>query len=234
MLMIYVRTFTVAASALLFGAACLEAQDLSRYREFQLGSTLASVQSTSGTTAGDVRVIHQRPAVIQEWRWRPPAGAGATNQATEPVREAIFTFYNGRLFEIVLDYDRQRIEGLTDADLVDAISHTYGAAILKAAPLRTTVSPSMLPPGERTTVVAQWSNAEASVSLVRGAYPTTLQLIIALTSVEALAQTASADALRLDREEAPQRELDRQRKNAEDDRTAAEKARAVNKPLFKP
>jgi hypothetical protein len=43
MLMIYVRTLAVAASALLFGAACLEAQDLSRYREFQLGSTLASV-----------------------------------------------------------------------------------------------------------------------------------------------------------------------------------------------
>jgi len=234
MRMVYVRTFAVAVSALLVGAACLEAQNLSRYREFQLGSTLAAVQKTSGTMISDVKVIHQRPAVIQELRWRPPAGAGATNQPTEPVREAIFTFYNDRLFQIVLDYDRQRTEGLTDADLIDAISHTYGAAILKAAPLRTDVPPSMMPPGERTTVVAQWSDAEASLSLVRGTYPTTLRLIIALTSVEALAQTASADALRLDREEAPQRERDRAKKNAEDDRAAAEKARAVNKPLFKP
>jgi hypothetical protein len=84
--MIYVRIFAVAASMLLFGVAALQGRDLSRYREFQLGSTLASVQKTSGTTAGNVSVIHQRPAVIQELRWRPPLSYSATMEPTEPVR----------------------------------------------------------------------------------------------------------------------------------------------------
>jgi len=70
--------------------------------------------------------------------------------------------------------------------------------------------------------------------LVRGAYPTTLHLIIARRSTEVLAQNATAEAARLDRAEAPQRELERVNRMAEDGRAAAEKARLVNRPLFKP
>ncbi len=55
-----------------------------------------------------------------------------------------------------------------------------------------------------------------------------------LKSVEALARSAAADALRQDREEAPQREIDRLNKIAEDGRVIAEKARVVNKPRFTP
>jgi hypothetical protein len=231
--MIYVRSFAVATCVLLFGTATLHARDLSRYREFQLGSTLASVQKTSGTTAGDVRLIHQRPAVIQELRWRPPLGYSNTMEPTEAVREAIFTFYNDQLFQIVVDYDRQRTEGLTDADLIEAISGRYGVATLKASPLRTDASPSVMST-DGAIVVAQWSDAEVSLSLVRGTYPTTLRLVMVLKSVEALARTAVVDALRQDREEAPQREIDRMNKIAEDGRVTAEKARVVNKPRFTP
>jgi hypothetical protein len=83
-------------------------------------------------------------------------------------------------------------------------------------------------------VVARWSDTDTSLTLVRGTYPTTLRLIIAHKSTEALAQNAAAEAARLDRAEAPQRELDRANKMTEDNRVSAEKARVVNKPLFKP
>jgi hypothetical protein len=32
-----------------------------------------------------------------------------------------FSFYNDQLFKIVIDYDRDRNEGLKDADMIDAL-----------------------------------------------------------------------------------------------------------------
>jgi len=57
---------------------------------------------------------------------------------------------------------------------------------------------------------------------------------VTLTAVDALARTVSAEAIRLDQKEAPQRELDRQKQATETLRLAGEKARVVNKPVFKP
>ena len=48
------------------------------------------------------------------------------------------------------------------------------------------------------------------------------------------ATNRAADAARLDRAEAPQREIERANKMTEDNRAAGEKARVINKPLFKP
>jgi hypothetical protein len=232
--MIAVRTCALVASAVMFGGASLQAQDLSRYRDFRRGSTLASVQKISETTPSDVKVIHQRPAVIQELRWRPPTlHSSGTMEPTEAVHEATFRFYNDRLFQIVVDYDRQRTAGLTDADLIEAISGIYGVPILTSTNLRVTAVPSVMPTNG-DTVVARWSDPETSLTLVRGTYPTSLRLILALTSVEVFARSASADAIRQDHDEAPQREIERVDKIDADHRVAGDKARVVNKPLFKP
>jgi hypothetical protein len=52
--------------------------------------------------------------------------------------------------------------------------------------------------------------------------------------LDALARTADAQALRLDDREAPQRELARQKKEADETRTSQQKARLANKAAFKP
>ncbi len=231
--MIRIPVLTVVTSALVFAAVSLQAQDLSRYRDFQLGSTVASVQKTSGATANDVKSIQQRPDRIQELRWRPSERYNDRMTPTEAVREVIFTFYNDQLFKMMIDYDRERTEGLTDADLIDAISARYGVPVLQATSLHTN-APAPATPLDGDAVVARWSDADTSLTLVRGIYPTTLRLIIARKSTEALALNAAAEAARLDRVEAPQRELERVNRMAEDSRAAAEKARVVNKPLFKP
>ena len=44
----------------------------------------------------------------------------------EPAKQVVFSFYDGELFRIVVNYDRYETEGLTADDLVDAISATYG------------------------------------------------------------------------------------------------------------
>jgi hypothetical protein len=72
------------------------------------------------------------------------------------------------------------------------------------------------------------------MTLVRGTYPTTVRLIVALRSVDAMAQNAAAEGARLDRAEAPQREADRVIRMTEANRLAAEQARVTNKALFKP
>jgi hypothetical protein len=231
--MIRFPALAVVALAFVFAAVGLQAQDLSRYRDFQLGSTVAAVQKTSGTTANDLKPIQQRPATIQELRWRPSERYTDRLTPTEPVREVIFTFYNDQLFKMMIDYDRQRTEGLTDADLIDAISVRYGVPVLQATSLQTNAPVRVAPP-DGDAVVARWSDTDTSLTLVRGTYPTTLRLIIARKSTEALAQNAAAEAARLDRVEAPQREMERVNRMAEDGRATAEKARLVNKPLFKP
>ena len=231
--MIRIPILAVTATALVLAAVSLEAQDLSQYREFRLGSSLASVQKASGVVAADVKSIQQRPAKIQELRWRPSERFNDRMMPTESAREVIFTFYNDQLFKIVVDYDRQRTEGMTDADLIDAISATYGVPVLQATSLRTN-APKVWAPPDGDSVVARWSDADTSVTLVRGSYPKTLRLIMAVKATESLAQNAAAEAARLDHEEAPQREIERVNKIAEDGRVAAENARVVNKPLFKP
>jgi hypothetical protein len=230
--MIRIPTVAVTASALVLAMIGLQAQDLSHYRDFQLGSTVASVLKASGVTADDVKSIQQRPARIQELRWRPTERYNDRMMPTEPVREVLFSFYNDQLFRMVIDYDRQRTEGLTDADLIDSISTRYGVPILQATSLQTTVPQRVSPDGD--AVVARWSDADTSLTLVRGSYPTTLRLLITRKSTETLAQNATAEAERLDRAEAPQRETERVNKMTEDNRAAAEKARVINKPLFKP
>jgi hypothetical protein len=231
--MIRIPTLAVTAAALVLTTVGLQSQDLSQYREFRLGSTLASVQKTSGVAADDVKSIQQRPATIQELRWRPSERYNDRMMPTEPVREVIFTFYNDQLFKIAVDYDRQRTEGLTDADLIESISASYGVPVLQATSLRTN-TPALLAPPDSEAVVARWSDADTSLTLVRGTYPTTLRLIVALKSKEALARNAATKAARLDRAGPPQREVEGVNRMVEDGRVAAEEARVVNKPLFKP
>ena len=59
-------SLAATACALLFGVAPLaSAQDLSRYRDIAFGSSVATVVAATGVTAADVKVIHQRPALIR-------------------------------------------------------------------------------------------------------------------------------------------------------------------------
>lgn len=222
------RALVLGVSAVLLGAQSLYAQDFSRYRDFQLGGTLASVSVASGASPTDVTSIHQRPAVLQQLRWRP-AFVSAQGTEADPVREIVFSFYNDELFLIVVDYDRRRIEGLVDADFVEAISETYGRPVLVGRHVPDV--PSAL---GADSVVARWADGTSSVTFLRGTYPTSVRLVVASERIEALARTATTEAVRLDDLEAPQRLLDQEKKKADDRQVSDAKARIVNKAAFRP
>ncbi len=219
-----------ALASLVFGAAAGStfAQDLSRYRNFQLGSDLAAVAKQAGVDPSQATVIHSRPALIQELEWLPRL-LGSASQ-TEAVKQAVFTFYNGALFQVAVDYDRYQIAGLTAADMIDAISANYGIA---AKP----TSAADVPPtlyGDQQEVLAEWQDAEYRFDLIRGSYGPSFRLVGVSKKLEAPFRAATVEAVRLDEKEAPRREAERVAKASEAEKTTLEQDRLLNKPKFRP
>ena len=223
------RRLVIAASLILSGQMA-SAQDVARYRAYALESSVASVVAASGARAADAKTLHARPATIQELQWRAPY-VTSTDTMADPVREIAFTFYNDALYQVVVNYDRARTEGLTDKDILDALTATYGAPASPTAKTRTT------PPADAfsdSIVLARWETAESLVTLVRGSYPPEFQLILMSKSLGTLAQSAIREAVRLDTLDAPRRESELRKKEAGDANAARDKTRTTNKEAFRP
>lgn len=225
------RIFAICTCILILSAHVLQAQERLRYRNFQLGSDLASVAKLTGAAPSEAKVIHQRPAVMKDLEWRPRYFSGGVSPQTDPVDLMVFRFYDDQLFRVVVDYDRHRTEGMTEADMIEAITAAYGPA---SKPLPRASRAAALQYGAPDTPLAIWGDTEYSVTLLRVAYPETFRLVVAFTRLENLARTASAEAVRLDTNEAPQREIARQKKEAGEALAAQEKAKIENKAVFRP
>ena len=210
-----------------FSAWTVSAQNLSTYREFRLGATLAAT-ATQGGISPEPRVVHRRPALLQELMWQPPRSADAS-QPPDSVRKVVFSFYNDELFRIVVDYDPRRTEGLTAADITEALSAKYGPA-----PLTTTAFPwsRSVSQGNETHVLS-WEDADHAVSLTSSPQ-STFALVIVSKPLEALAKVAAADAIWMDRLEAPQRDVERRQQLTQENRDKEEAVRRLNKAAFRP
>lgn len=219
--------FKVAATCLswiVLSSPVLSAGDLSRYREFRLDTNLVEVAKQAEMEPGQAKFIHQRPAAIQELSWRA--------EPADSVEKILFSFYNGELFRMVVDYDRHKTEGLMAGDLIHAISAIYGTELL--LPSAELTLSSIYHDGEPVKVIARWEDSNWSFNLVRSKYLPTFALVALSKRLDDLAQAAIDEAVRLDREEAPQREIDRQHREDEKKLAQQEKARLVNKPGFRP
>jgi hypothetical protein len=205
-------------------------RDLSRYREFQFGMDLLAVAKQANVEPSEARVVHQRPALIQELEWRPQRALGPSSEA-DPVKEVLFSFYNGELFRVLVNYDQSKTEGLTDEDMVEAISAQYGIATKPTAKIILFSSFHIYNDSEK--VIARWEDTQYSFNLFRSSYQPTFGLLVFSKRLDRSAVAAIAEAIRLDDQEAPQREIERQRKQEEESRAAQEKARPANKGNFR-
>jgi hypothetical protein len=199
--------------------------DLSMYRGFQFGMSLDAAVKHSGMNASEVTMTHQRPARIQELTWNPERFSGPSGD-TDPVEQAVLSFYNGQLFRMVVDYDSQKTEGLNVHDIVDAMSARYGPA---TRPAIVTLLPSATF-SEGVTVVACWEDAQYSFSLAQSPYGSHFELITFTKRLDALAQTAIVAGIRMDEQEAPRRRK-MEEQNAQ---SVLDKTRLVNKGHFRP
>lgn len=229
--MISARSLAIAFTWVVLSTPLICAQDLSQYRELQFGMNLLSVAQLTGTKVSDARTIHRRPALIQELEWRPQHLLGDPSRKTDPVRDLLLSFYSDELFRIVINYDRYKTEGLTDEDMIEALSAKYGTATKPAA--KTISFSSSLVYNKQEKIIACWEDAQYSFNLFRS-YSQTFGIVVFSKRLDALARTAVLEALRLDIQEAPEREIERKKKRDEENRIAQEKARLANKATFRP
>jgi hypothetical protein len=191
---------------------------------------LPTIAKKVGLEPSAAKVIHARPALIQELNWQAPFSPRSSPQA-DPVGNIVFSFYNGELFRIVVNYDRSKTQGLTTEDLVEAISAKYGPAKKLASEITISLSEGF---SHSEVVIARWEDPQYSFNLFRTSYNSTFGMIAFSKRVDALARAATIEAIRLDTQEAPQREIERQKKLEEENLAAEEKARLANKPNFRP
>lgn len=204
------------------------AAELSRYREFELGSSMAAVTAVTQTTARDLKTIHSRPALLQDVVWQPRYMAGTPIANRNSINEIVFSFVNDRLFRMTVTYDRTRTTGLTDADMIAALAELYGTPNGVAAQSKATAVDA------GAAALAEWQQAETQVILQRSRYGDSFSLVITSLPLEVIARKARAEALVLDTQEAPAREAALAKKRADDRHQEEERTRTANKKVFTP
>ena len=116
--MINARSLAIVACGIVWLTPGIDGQSLSQYRNFALGSTVASVSALAGVDPAEAKTLHQRPAVLQDLEWRPSRWvAGSTASSVDPVEQILFSFYNDQLFRVVVDYGHERTESMTRCSL---------------------------------------------------------------------------------------------------------------------
>jgi hypothetical protein len=204
--------------------------DLSKYREFQLGTTMLAVATQVGLKPSQATVIHARAAVIHELDWQLPRVVQTPSEAGS-VREMVFTFYNDQLFKIVITYDHERTEGLADQDLVEAISAQYGTATRPVG--RVVTSPMSQGYDDTESIIARWGDSQYSLNLFQSS-SRSFGMVVLSTQLNAHARAAIAEAIRLGKHDTPERTVEREKNEREEARIAQEKAKVVNKARFRP
>jgi hypothetical protein len=132
----------------------------------------------------------------------------------------------------VVSYDRNETNGLTTKDMTEAISAKYGTAT-QPANIEIDFSSTQVY-NDTEAIIARWEDSQYSFNLYRSTYEPTFGMIAFSKRVDALARTATTEAIRLDAVEAPRREIQRQNQEDEKNRDSLEKARQVNINKFHP
>ena len=221
-----IRSSILCLSALLLAAPMLRAQDFSKYRGFSVGTSLATVLKHTDKKLTDVNVTHAGRPLFQEVTWWPPNIPGTSFRA-DSVEQILFSFYNGELYKMSVTYDQTATEGLTEQDMVKSISAKYGPATIVAVEIDSAKSDAYV---VRPTPVASWEDAQYSFNLTRSAFTDHLGLIIYSKRVNAVAELAIAEAVKIEEQEGPNREAERQKKQTDD----LEAARQKNRKIFRP
>ena len=220
------RSVVFSLFVILLSAPLIHGQDLSRYRNFSFGMSLAELSKQIDSQPLQTKLVQKRPAVIQEVTWWPRESSGSSLQA-EPVWQVLFTFYNGELYRILVTYDRHATQGLRTEDMVEAISAQYGTAT------RPDVEISF-PTNElyRSTekVIARLEESQYSFNLFRSSYLNTFGLVMFSKRLDTQVRAALAESIKLGGQEDPQREIERQKKEAD----KLEVAREENRKTFRP
>ena len=219
----------VSAACVVLAVWTASAAELSRYREFELGSSVAAVTAVTLSAERDLKILHNRPALLQEVTWQPRYMTGAPVADRNSIGEMVFSFVDDRLFKMTVVYERGRTTGLTNADMIAALTELYGVPTGKAEPPRAAADAL-----DTVAVIAEWRQEDTHMSHRRGRYNESFSLVITSVSLDAIARKAQASALVMDVREAPAREAALLKKRADEQRQVEEQTRTANKKVFTP
>jgi hypothetical protein len=237
------RNIVVALSLILLSAPMISGQDLSKYRTFSLGTSLAELSKQVGPYSHYTTLIHPRPAAIQELTFWT-LNSSRSWVGVYPVSQILFSFYNGELYRIVVTYDRDDTEGLTDDDMVQAVSVRYGTATSlypessffpmnyldgstdKVIPFFLTTDPHR----SADRLIARWEDSQNAVSLLGSGNLNSFRLAISSKRVDAQAEAAIFEFEKFEKRETPQVDIAGPKREAEE----LEVARQINLKTFRP
>jgi hypothetical protein len=189
---------------------------------------LSRAAEQAGMKPSEAKLEDQRPVKIQVLDFEPNLFHSAVAK-NDPVSAISLSFLDGELFRMAVLYDRYKVEGMTTDDMIQALSATYGTA---ARPKADIAYHSYY--GETAPVIARWEDSEYSYNLIRAEDRSTFAMVLYSKALDARAQTGMIEAARLDALEAPQKEAERVKKQAEDSQAEQEKSRLANKASFRP
>jgi hypothetical protein len=225
-LMNMIRSSVISLSLVLLATPVISGQDLSRYRKFVLGTSLAAISKQVGKDESLATLISQSPALIQQMTyWQ--ADTSDNSGRMEPISHITLDFYNGALYRIVVVYDEKAVEGLTEEDMVKAISARYGNG-LRLYPEIDFPNRDVYSSPEK--VIAQWDDGENSVTFFHSSGLESFGLAVFSKRVNAQAEAAIVESAKLAKEQAPQKEIARQIKEVDD----LDIARQKNIKSFRP
>jgi hypothetical protein len=223
-----IRRSILCSVLFLVVAPMLDAQtvDLSKYRDFSIGTSLANVLNRTGQKLGEITVLSTRPALLQQLTWWPASLPG-TPLRKDPVEHIVFSFCNDTLYKISVTYEKAATEGLTTDDMIKSLSARYGEAA--------TVTPRIAQkPTDRYAVrlepVAVWEDPQYAFRLVQSSFSDDFELIVTSKQLNAEAEIATVEAVKLDEQERPQKDAERQKKETTD----LELTRQKNQKSFRP
>jgi len=85
------RAFLTSVFCIAFFCSLSTAQDLAKYRDFHLGTTIEFVAKQVQMKASDARTLHERPALIQTLEWYEIGYSDAAGKA-DSIRISSFDF----------------------------------------------------------------------------------------------------------------------------------------------
>src|SRR5690242_19701880 len=177
----------------------LLAQDLSKYREFALGTNLTTVLKLTHQRLTEVNQTPGVTPILQELTWWPPSASGGLYRS-DSVEQILFSFYGGTLYKITVTYDRSSTEGLTAEDMAKSITEKYGAPTIVFQEVGANGNNNS---ATREKPVANWEDAQRSLNLVRSAFSDRFGIVIYTKRVNAEAERAIKDGAIHEQQEGP-------------------------------
>jgi len=180
----FIRHVVVALLCIAFYPSLAGAQRRHDYRTYRMGDDPMSIARQIGVHS-PAAAVPGAPGPVVELRWRAQYVRQGGTPSSDPVTLLVFSFYEDQLFRVVIDYSADRTEGMTEADMVAAVSRVYGP------PAKRTDPPNAVGLRPADSVVAQWIDGERQVALLAVRGQTAFRMIVASVPLEALARGAA-------------------------------------------